>query len=51
MSENEELVKISAKLPSSLVEFIDQKASAFIPKLNRQQMVEYIIRKYKESEE
>jgi aspartate carbamoyltransferase regulatory subunit len=48
MSEDEELVKISARLPKSIVAFIDKKASVFNPKLNRQQMVEHIIRKFKE---
>jgi hypothetical protein len=48
MSEKEEIIKVSAKLPKSLVEFIDDKASEFVPKLNRQQMIEYIITQFKE---
>jgi len=50
MSEIEGLIKISAKLPKELVDFIDKRASEFNPKLNRQQMVEYIIREYKKRE-
>ncbi len=47
MSEKEETIKVSANLPKSLVKFIDDEADGFTPKLNRQQMIEYIITKYK----
>lgn len=48
MSEKEERIKVSAKLPKSLVDFVDIKKDEFNPKLNRQQMIEFIIRKYKD---
>ena len=41
---DDEIIKISLNLPKEIVDYVDQMASEEKPRLNRQQMIEKIIR-------